>query len=73
MAIGTSDGEYFDDEFSHLTDKLPIILADNKPTPLLRPANDNKNLDLGTGGFDIEKAWEQLRKDMKPPLTLVPK
>lgn len=34
MAIGTSDGEYFDDEFSHLTDKLPII---NEPSKVIDP------------------------------------
>lgn len=33
--------------------------------PGMKAANDNKNLDLGTGGFDVDYAWAQLKQQLK--------
>lgn len=45
-------------------------------SPLIRPANDNKNLDLGTGGMSekqINDSWSGLAKKIGVRPTLVPK
>lgn len=62
MAIGTSDGEYFDDEFSHLTDKLPIINQPPKDKEAELRANDKGEVH----DYDqVYKSWEHF-KDMLP-------
>ncbi|SRR6266852_489150 len=42
-----------------------MIKSKSEPINFRRAANDNKNLDLGTGGVDVDKAWNELAGKLK--------